>query len=825
MHLTNSLRSSCALYLLAASLALFGCSKKPDETPQKASPTAARQQTANTESAITPLVLPDYMQALPFKSVATHPGTLAISADGNVAAHIEPDGMIVVWDAHSFSVLERIATAIYNRPSALALNADGNLLAIGCFDSTLIIRSRNDANAKTEADTERRLEGQSGAISALAFSPNGKLLASGSDNASTFVWDMGTGHRLHTFDSELSETWVGSRGGVPVGLGFSGDTRTLLVNEWYSRHYDVGRASTLWDLDEGIEIGTRSVTPPGSDNMMRSGQAIGANNWLLAYTSYDGLAMERLDSCGKERIAGPASTKPTGSYAETVAADTQGRWVAALKGNGERQLLKLYTTSGNTAPLSLELPVRPIALIPHPDGKTLFVLAVGAIRHNGNEYFIVGRDAETVTAATLFAITLPEELQEWPALATTPDASRCPPTAAARQQWSYRLPATAPTLPVLAKLKPPLGILDHKNEPEEQKQTNPPSDIYFADDGSLHVLHHAESNLPSAIVVWDPAAKRVLRSHFQPYAKSTIFRLHQRWAARKNNSQLVDLLTGQSLLDEIVQKEPYPLIPIATDSETGEVYRLVNGQVERYDTDATPLPLTTRQGIHAVTATAYNSNLFVLYNDGSGELLDTRTKKSRPFKIGLQRFGTDHPNLIDLCEFNDNESMLSANGQFLEITLACGSGDSPTQYPIFDLRNSTEITNGPLLGPFPKHSSRVVVPDARLNQIDVWDLAKNELLARLPRQPGIGQNNNGYYQPLLATLSDEGLLLASASPGGLLRVWNLDAKHMIGEATVGSSITTLVFNASGQSLAVGTESGDVWMFDTTGRPATQPKSE
>lgn len=752
-------------------------------------PEGALQQ----ETPVTPPVLPDYMHALPFESVAMYPGALATSADGNVAAHIALDGTIVVWNPHTYEMLESIPQdgESLGRPGTLALSADGGHLAIGRFDAVVVVHSRH------ESRTIRELRGHVGAISALAFSPDSKLLASGGDDATTYVWDVGSGRRLHAFDSQFEGSY---RGGIVVGLGFTGDARALAVNEWYSRHYDVERGTTLWDLETGIEIGTRGVAPPNGDNVMRSGHAVGANNWLLAYTSSEGLALERLDACDKPRIAGPAAADHTlrsGMYANTVAADPHGRWVAAL----DYQQLLFYTTTGDAAPLAMELPVRPIALLPHPDGSMLLALAISETRANGNEHFIFGRDAETVTAGALYAITIPETLRQLPALEITPNARRCPPTDASRKQWSYRLPDSAPVLPVKARLEPPGEMPSPEgNDPlEDQKRFNPPSDLYFADDGTLYVLHHANSDAQSGVVVWDPAAQRVVRSHFQTYAGETPFRMRHGWATRQYN-QLQDLQTGQLLLDATADEGQ---VNFATDAETGEIYRIVDGRLERYGADAKPRPLATRGGTPVVSVAARNGNLAVIYADGEGEVWNTRTDKSRPFKSTAM--------ISDGCEIVETP-LLSADGHFLQIAWGCV--DSPVDYPITDLRNGVHVASGPILGPFPTRSTRVVMPDARPNHLDVWDLNQQQLLGRLPRHPS--RDKNGNYRGLLACLSEDGRMLASASYDGLVRVWDIDAKSVIGEITVGGSVTAMAFDLAGRSLAVSTASGEVLILDTMG---------
>jgi WD40 repeat protein len=826
-HVNSAAQRSvkCLCPLVLASLLLLGCSETAEPPATADSATDAKQETTAapgtqmpaTQSSIAsdsdsssdsamegaaqqelPLTLPDYMQALPFDSAAVHPGALAVAAGSNIAAHIAIDGTVIVWDTQTLATLETIPPDAAQRqwPSALALSPDGSSLAIGRFDALVTVRSRLESKAV------RELRGHVGAISALEFSPDGRLLASGGDDATTFVWELGTGRRLHAFDSKFEDS---ERGGIVVGLGFSGDSQALAVNEWYSRHYDVERGTSLWDLGEGIEIGTRRVAPPNNDNVMRSGQAVGANNWLLAYTGHDGLLLEQLDRCASsQRIAGPAVTEDeqkTGHFATTVVADPLGRWVAALS----EQQLQFYATTDNAAPVLLELPIRAIALIPHADGNTLYALAVKATQRNGNEHFIFGRDVETVTAGALYAISIPESVQLLPPLATKPDVERCAPSATARAHWSYRLPDKAPTLPVLARLRAPGDVLrpeDNRSFDDIVKLVNPPSDAHFADDGLLYVLHDApSSDAQSGVVAWDPLAQRVLHSHFKRDVYGTVNRVRNSWLAEEVAGRLLDLKTGQLLLDK---REDSSYVTFTTDVDTGEIYRTVDGQLERYGAGAERLPLETRDAARIATA-ARNGKLALMYADGAGEVRNFRTGESRPFLI--EQFAAN-----DGCAINN--SRLSADGRFLELTWDCV--DSNTAYPIIDLHHDTAIVSGPVLGPFPKRSTRVVVPDVRANQLDIWDLAKGEMLARLPRHPS--RDQNGHYQALHAVLSDDGRLVASGSYEGLVRVWDVDAKRVVGEAMTGSAVTALAFDSAGRSLAVSAAAGEVLVLDLSGKP-------
>jgi WD40 repeat protein len=101
--------------------------------------------------------------------------------------------------------------------TAVAFAPDGKVLAAGSgpADGTIYLRSAATGRVR------RRLEGRSRGVHSLAYSPDGKLLASGGEDQTTRLWDVASGKELRRFPGE------GGSLGFALSLAFSPDGRLL----------------------------------------------------------------------------------------------------------------------------------------------------------------------------------------------------------------------------------------------------------------------------------------------------------------------------------------------------------------------------------------------------------------------------------------------------------------------------------------------------------------------------------------------------------------------------------------------------------------------
>jgi WD40 repeat protein/predicted Ser/Thr protein kinase len=183
------------------------------------------------------------------------------SGDGRTLFVPDATGAILLWDtqtgaqraALSHPALraaaqerERFSPRLF---SALAMDLAGRALAVGCYSDPALVLF-DVASGKTQ-----RLAGHRDRAAHLAFSPDGRTLASGGVDGLIQIWDVPSGERRGSLPGHLEEA---------SGIAFTPDGRTLAS-------VNLGLEMKLWHLPTLRELATLPLLNGGNRLAFASG--------------------------------------------------------------------------------------------------------------------------------------------------------------------------------------------------------------------------------------------------------------------------------------------------------------------------------------------------------------------------------------------------------------------------------------------------------------------------------------------------------------------------------------------------------------------------
>jgi dipeptidyl aminopeptidase/acylaminoacyl peptidase len=168
-------------------------------------------------------------------------GRLAISPDGKRIVSASADGTLKLWDAPSGSEVATLSGhegsqrseygSIVGRITGLAFSPDGKQIASASTDHTLRLWGG------TSGEPMATLRGHEAPVTAMSFSPDGTRIASGSSRDDTIrIWDLASGEEVATLRAAAQDDALDTR---IVALAFSPDGTRLIwgsndLNVWDS---------------------------------------------------------------------------------------------------------------------------------------------------------------------------------------------------------------------------------------------------------------------------------------------------------------------------------------------------------------------------------------------------------------------------------------------------------------------------------------------------------------------------------------------------------------------------------------------------------------